>query len=143
MADEKKWEDIGSIPLEIDYSWNPDEKRGSDRIDIKFLKRLSFEGILQIEAEITYDKIYVMKGIIKDLSLGGLNIYLSENYLPFKDEAKFPIKFKIGSRSFDIFAILKWCKQEDTGHCIGLEFVDLTPQEEIFLKSLYQSLTYK
>jgi hypothetical protein len=142
MEDKKKWEDIGRLLLDIDYSWNPAEKRQYERIDIKFLRRLTFEGIIQIEAEITYDKTYIMQGIIKDLSKGGLKIYLPMS-LPIKDGSKLSVKFKIGERNFDVNAISRWHKEENHGNCFDLQFIKLSPQEEKFLTSLYSSLMYR
>jgi len=142
MADEKKWDNIESLPLDMDYSWDNSDKRKDERIDIKVVRRLTVDGIIKREVEIAYDKNCLVRGILKDLSKGGAKIYLPKS-LPFKDESKVSLKFSIGTRHINVNGILRWCKEEDFGYCIGMQFIDLHPADESFLTSLYITLSYK
>lgn len=142
MSDKKNWEDIESLPLDMDYSWDARDKRKNERIDIKVLRRLTIDGVTNIEAEITYNKNNIVKGIIKDLSKGGAKLFLPMN-LPFKDDSKLSLRFSIGTRNINANAVLRWSYKEDVGYSVGLQFIDLNPADESFLTSLYITLTYK
>jgi hypothetical protein len=142
MSDKKSWEDIENLPIDMDYKWDAGDKRKNERIDIKVLRRLTVDGIVNIEVEIIYGQKKSVRGILKDLSRGGAKIFLPLS-LPFKDEAKVGLKFSIGTRQINVNGVLRWCKQEDVGYCVGLQFIDLNPADASFLTSLYITLSYK
>ncbi len=120
----KKYEPVGS------------EKRTDDRVDFKILKRVFFEGEDALKIEIISSRYGLMEGFLKDISKGGMQLYLTTP-ISMPLDTKVRLRFIIGARQLIVNAVLKWKAPTDSYYSGGFRFEDLSVRDLDFINRLY------
>jgi len=137
MSDNEKsaWDDIPSLNLTMDedYSQNTKEDRKSSRSDFSALKEVLNSELSVLPIKIASSAHGVFDGQILDISKTGCRVMALKN---LRQGEPTKVRFIIEHRSITTKAIVRWVSPNDNGCNAGLEFRELSKNDEEFLGGL-------
>lgn len=80
-----------------------------------------------------------LNGDIKDISLGGMQI---ECMRKIESGTEIIVALPIGS-NMKIRGIVKWSRKKGVKHFIGIQFQDVTPEQESGIREIIQAMFWK
>jgi len=85
------------------------------------------------------DGTLFLQGEIKDISLGGMQI---ESMRGLDRGTQITVALPIGS-AMKLKGIVRWTKKDRVKHFLGIQFLDVTPEQESGIREVIQSLFWK
>ncbi|MBU0483949.1 MAG: PilZ domain-containing protein [Proteobacteria bacterium] len=139
MSDEKNWDDIPSLNLEMDSS--PGEKvksgdnRSCQRMDAESLKNLLEQKYLSLPIRISTRNLGVFDGIILDISKSGVRISIPKALM--RGELV-KVGFNLNNQTIYAKSVVKWGKKAGSGvgFEVGMEFREVSSGGIKFIETL-------
>ena len=137
MSDNEKsaWDDIPSLNLTMDddYSQNTKEDRKHSRSDFAALKKVLKSDLSVLPIKVASSAHGVFDGQILDISKTGCRLMALKN---LKKGEPTKVRFLIEHRVITTKAIVRWVSANDNGCTAGLEFRELSKDDEEFIGGL-------